>query len=181
MLPEEFPAVYEMLERAFPVDERRPYQAQKKINADDHQKTYVYKEEGELCAVLSCWELESFCYIEHLVVSERLRNRGLGQKILTEYRDRCDKRLVFEVEPPTTEMRRRRIAFYERNGFFQNPYPYTLPPQGEGREPVDLIIMSDGRALTRAEYLRFYVEVYQTVFRREPPQAIRAEFEKYSK
>ena len=71
------------------------------------------------------------------------------------------------VEPPEGELTRRRIAFYERNGFCLNPYPYAQPSIAEGRAPVPLMIMTYGHQISEEEFIKtrdlLYKEVYHVI------------------
>ena len=76
-------------------------------------------------------------------------------------------KIVLEVEPPYDEMKRRRIAFYERQGFCQNDYPYVQPPYREGETGVELILMSLPSPLSDCgECIKeMYEKVYKTTNR----------------
>ena len=97
---------------------------------------------------LAVWEFESFTYIEHFAVDPVLRNSGTGSAMLQELVRKYQKQICLEVELPEDELTRRRIGFYERNGFVFNEYPYIQPPISKGKSPVPLRIMTYGSAIT---------------------------------
>ena len=72
--------------------------------------------------------------------------------MLREVLTQVNKLTCLEVELPEGELEKRRISFYERNGFCYNPYPYTQPSIAPGREPIPLRIMTYQRTVTEAEY-----------------------------
>ena len=59
---------------------------------------------------------------------------------------------------------KRRISFYERNGFCYNPYPYTQPSIAPGRKPIPLRIMTYQRTVTEAEYQKIKNLLYRRVY-----------------
>ena len=74
-------------------------------------------------------------------------------------------RFCLEVEPPETETAKRRIAFYERNGFTLNHFPYMQPPLGEDRDPLPLMIMTTGGAIEKDEFEHIRKTLYKKVYR----------------
>ena len=69
-----------------------------------------------------------------------------------------------EVELPETDMARRRIGFYMRNGFFLNEYDYIQPPISKGRLPVPLRIMTSGGRITQADFEKIRTVLYKEVY-----------------
>ena len=62
-------------------------------------------------------------------------------------------------------MKKRRIGFYERNGFFLNEYPYVQPPISQGRKPVPLMIMTSGAAISEKEFEEIRNTLYKEVYK----------------
>jgi len=164
----EFDSVYSIMEASFPKDERRPYNEQLELMNNKHYRLYVNKKaSGEINAFIAIWEFDSFIFAEHFAVSENARNLGLGSSILAEIRTLYDKLLCLEVELPETSLTKRRVAFYERNGFFLNLYPYSQPPISKGRNPVPLMIMISGRSITESEFAAIRDVLYKCVYKTE--------------
>ena len=69
------------------------------------------------------------------------------------------------MEPPETELTRRRIGFYERNGFVLNDYDYVQPSLGEGKDPVPLRIMTWPRGMDREELAGMERRIRQKLFK----------------
>lgn len=136
----EFDRFYALLEASFPADEYRPYEAQKAVLA---RPEYQILTNDAQDAMLTLWRFPTFAYLEHLVVAPGGRNRGLGSQLLQSLLSGLTVPLVLEAEPPETELARRRLGFYQRNGFFIHPYPYEQPPYGPGRSPVPLKVLSN--------------------------------------
>ena len=92
---------------------------------------------------------KSDCQIVHL---KRIRGGNLS----------C--RICLEVEFPDNEISRRRIGFYERNGFVLNNYPYIQPPISEGRNPVPLKIMTTDKGITEEQFNKIRALLYKYVY-----------------
>ncbi len=163
---EDFDGVYRIMEESFPLDERRSYEGQKKLLSNPIYRVYVMRDESSRAvkAFITTYDLEDCLFVEHFAVSSSYRNGGLGSMILEELMSRTEKPVCLEVELPEEETACRRIAFYRRNGFYFNEYPYIQPAIEEGRNPIPLRIMSTQRPLTEEEYLSFRTAVYKEVY-----------------
>lgn len=162
----DFDAVFKIMEESFPADEHRPYEEQKALLENPLYKIYTFSGEGEeILAFLCVWMFETITYIEHFAVNPSCRNGGIGGKILQEWMHESKKMLCLEVELPTDELTKRRIGFYQRNGFVLNEYPYMQPAISEGRNPIPLLIMTTGRSVSEEEYLSIKRLLYTEVYR----------------
>lgn len=131
-----FERFYACFEASFPLSERRPLASLKdKMEHDDRFRVEVVTEECEsgdvLIGLLCWWRFNAFCYVEYLAVSESLRGRNIGSRIMTDLQQRVSLPIVLEVEPPEDDITRRRIAFYERLGFKLLPDDYMQPSYGD--------------------------------------------------
>ena len=162
----DFNKVFALLEESFPLDEYRPYDAQKALLDNPQYSIYVLLGEAshEIKAFVTVWQFKDFAFIEHLAVAPDYRNQGLGAKILHELGELLSCRLVLEVELPETELARRRIGFYRRNGFSLNEYSYLQPSYGEGRSPVVLLLMTTNGGIDQAEFEKIKARLYRTVY-----------------
>ena len=157
----EFDRVFSLMEQSFPLEEYRAYEDQKRLLEDSAYRIYVAKENGKILGFGAVWQLEDWLFLEHLAVDPRCRNRGFGAELLNFLAENC---CCLEVELPETELARRRIGFYERNGFFLNSYPYLQPSLGEGRSPVPLRIMTSGSTITPEEFAQLQKLLYSRVY-----------------
>lgn len=103
-------------------------------------------ESDEFQGLLNYWDFGSWRYIEHFATEASKRNGGLGARALSLFFAMSDKPVVIEVEEPGDEMARRRIGFYERNGFVLLPDMYIQPAYKSGSQPVRMRIMARGNA-----------------------------------
>ena len=154
-----FPEIYRIMQASFSDDEYRPYDEQLALFEEPEYRIY-YMPAG----FLAVWEFESFIYIEHFAVDPALRNSGTGSAMLQELVKQYQKPICLEVELPEDELTRRRIGFYERNGFVFNEYPYIQPPISKGKSPVPLRIMTYKSEITREEFQKMKEILYRRVF-----------------
>jgi len=148
------------MQASFSDDEYRPYDEQLALFEEPEYRIY-YMPAG----FLAVWEFESFIYIEHFAVDPALRNSGTGSAMLQELVKQYQKPICLEVELPEDELTRRRIGFYERNGFVFNEYPYIQPPISKGKSPVPLRIMTYKSEITREEFQKMKEILYRRVYK----------------
>ena len=167
MKPQEFDGIYAMMEQAFPTDEYRPYDAQKRLLDNPAYQIYTARQPGQdaAAAFLAVWDFTEYVFLEHFAVREALRSLGLGSRILQEFLRLSARQACLEAELPETELARRRIAFYERNGFYTSPYPYVQPPMAEGKKEVPLVIMTSKEAVSREQFEEIKARLYREVYR----------------
>ena len=158
----DFPEIYRIMQASFSDDEYRPYDEQLALFEEPEYRIY-YMPAG----FLAVWEFESFIYIEHFAVDPALRNSGTGSAMLRELVKQYQKPICLEVELPEDELTRRRIGFYERNGFVFNEYPYIQPPISKGKSPVPLRIMTYRSEITREEFQKMKEILYRRVYKCE--------------
>ena len=160
-----FDEVFAIMDESFPKTEYRPYHRQKELFSDSAYGIYVKRDKGEIIGFAAVWDFDEVLFIEHLAVSPKRRNGGIGGELLREITSGTKKRVCLEVEPPEDDITKRRVAFYERNGFVRNPYPYIQPSVAEGRPPVPLIIMTSGGTVDESEYKRMKSVIYKRVYK----------------
>ena len=175
----DFPEIYRIMQASFSDDEYRPYDEQLALFEEPEYWIYympaIGMERGgnhstgnftmRAAGFLAVWEFESFIYIEHFAVDPSLRNSGTGSAMLKELVKQYQKPICLEVELPEDELTRRRIGFYERNGFVFNEYPYIQPPISKGKSPVPLRIMTYGSAITQDTFEEMKRVLYQRVYK----------------
>lgn len=95
------------------------------------------------------WDLGDFIYGEHFAIAEAVRGQQIGSKALQAILQTVTKPLILEVELPTNDLSRRRIAFYQRANFKLCSEPYMQPPYEKGFEPIPMYLMEYGGNLTK--------------------------------
>ena len=162
---QDFDMIYDLMEKSFPSDEYRTYDEQKALLNNPAYSIYVlYNEYQVIKAFIAVWEFNKFAFIEHLAVSPEHRNGGIGAYILNELVGLLGKTVCLEVEPPETEMAKRRIGFYKRNNFFLNEYPYMQPPISQGKKAIPLFIMTSGGKVDEDIFEQIKGTLYKKVY-----------------
>ncbi|MDO4789984.1 MAG: GNAT family N-acetyltransferase [Porphyromonas sp.] len=123
----------------FPRRERRTFES---IAKRQHNIS-VYKEDGNIVAVLMAYSLSESFYIEYLLVMPEHQGKGIGTKILKDLMDEYqDKDIILECEHPEEgENAVRRIKLYRSLGFELEDIPYLQPPYRQGDAPTPLLLM----------------------------------------
>ena len=158
---EDFEDVFRIMEQSFPIDERRNREGQQKLLSEEKYKLLGVKKDGKLLAFFAVWDFSDFVFIEHFAVEECARNSGTGGRML---KTLLEQKPVLEVELPEDSIKKRRIAFYERNGFCFNDNSYMQPAMGEDRQAIPLRIMSAPQKLSVEEFETVRAKLYQNVY-----------------
>lgn len=160
----DFPKIHEIMHAVFPPNERRSYNGQRELMNHHNYKLYLQRHQERIIAFLAVWEFDDFNYIEHFAVESAYRGNGLGEKMLNEYLSHAVKPVFLEVEPPLTEIARRRIKFYERVGFHLNKFDYRQPALQAGQKPLLLKNMSYPNPLEEVFFCYCKKIIFQTVY-----------------
>ena len=160
-----FDELYDIMEKSFPFDEVRPREGQRKLLSNPVYRVYTLSEDDKILALAATWNFDNLLFLEHLATAPDNRGRGIGSKMLSYLAEKGEKTFCLEVEPPESELTRRRIAFYERNGFCLNRYPYAQPSIAPGRDPVPLMIMTYGNPISKEEFIKIRDLLYKEVYK----------------
>lgn len=160
----QFDSVYHIMEQSFPNDERRRYQEQLQLLENPYYSVYIQENGTEIQGFVAVWHFDSFIFLEHFAVNPKFRNHGLGSHILDWMRTTFHTPICLEAEPPETELARRRIGFYERNGFYLNDYPYTQPAISAGKKEIPLMIMTSDTVVDADTFQQIKDTLYKEVY-----------------
>ncbi len=141
---------------AFPEEERRslPYQLAT-LQRNDFYFEALYNEDTFI-GIIGWWDFAEVRYIEHLATSPLLRNGGYGKRILASFARESNKPILLEVEHPEDELTKRRVGFYERQGFVLNPHHYAHPSYGNDPDAlVALQIMTHPSPISESDLQHF--------------------------
>ncbi len=153
---------------SFPYNEYRSYEEQKALLDNTRYSVYVFPDPKTDCfkSFITLWQFKDFAFIEHFAVDPAYRNQGLGSLVLREILNMLPCQICLEVELPETDFAKRRISFYERNGFFTNQYPYIQPPYSKDKNPIPLLVMTSGGNISNDRFIKMketiFTEVYNT-------------------
>jgi ribosomal protein S18 acetylase RimI-like enzyme len=159
-----FNKAWKIYGEAFPEDERRSLSQQMMLMESPMYSFKYLFDCQELAGFLTYWKLDGFVYIDHFAISRILRGKGLGEKALADFLLNQNQDVVLEVEKPENETAKKRIAFYERLGFFLNEYDYLQPAFSDNKRAVPLLIMSRPSSLSRKGFEKIKEILYRDVY-----------------
>ena len=163
----QFDEVYTFFQQAFIPAELRDYDEMKMLFEKGLFVIYGEYEDDYLLAAMIVWELEHCVYLENFAVSEKARGKGIGSFVLKEFtRLYKDCFLFMEVEVPYDSISRRRIQFYEKNGYLSNRYTYIQPPFRKDDEPVHLTFMTYPSCMNEEQCHDIKEEIFKVVYQR---------------
>ena len=166
MKTEEFDEVYKLMEHSFPPDERRDYAGQRALLDEPNYHIYVAGDD-RIAGFMAVWQLEGWAFVEHFAVHPDTRGQGLGSTMLAALREELGCPICLEAELPQSAIAARRIAFYERNGFFVNEYPYEQPSFSADKKAVPLYVLTTGGKLSPAGFETLRRQIYNVVYKKE--------------
>lgn len=157
-----FEGAFQLYERSFPTHERRTRDRQERVLSHPDYRYEVITRDGAPAGILLSWEAGDFLYVEHFAVAPELRGGGVGSLALARLIGR-GKDVVLEIDPPVDETARRRQHFYEKAGFFANPFPHVHPPYRPGFSGHGLVVMTAPAPWEGKKYEQFLSFLQHTV------------------
>ena len=157
----DFDFVFRQMELNFILEERRDYQPAKSLLQNQNYTLFHIVEKQKKVGFISVWNLGDFFFIEHFVVYGEFRNLGYGSLALNLAKEKWGN-LVLECELPNTEIAKRRMEFYKRNGFYQNLGEYYQPSYRDGGQGVYLAIMSYPKILD--DFTKITTTIHKRVY-----------------
>ena len=161
-----FNEAFALYEASFPLEERRSRELQLELF---HEKQYNFEViiEGKECVgIFLWWLIDNYRYIEHFAIDPKLRNTGIGRKIIAEFIAESETPVVLEVEKPEDILTIRRIEFYKRQGFQFADHEYAHPPFIANSPFVELRLMSFPLVFTKDDVTRFIDITHPIVHRK---------------
>lgn len=161
----QFHQAYALLEKAFIPAELRPHDKMLSLFKKDMFSLYGHYLNQQLAGVMLIWKLKNFVFLENFAVASSLRGQGIGTKMLKDMQTHYpDKLIILEVENPNDELSKRRIQFYQRNGYILNQFHYIQPALRENAPKIDLMLMSFQKAINISEFDHIKKEIFQIVY-----------------
>lgn len=163
---ERFDEVYHIMEENFPPDERRTYEGQRSLLDNKNYRIYILENCNEIIAFFAVWMLDGFVFGEHLAVSDRYKNNGLGSRLLKDVVASLDVPFVLEIElENSSDIAKRRAGFYRRQGFKINGFEYAQPSYGEGKSAIPMHLVSYPDGLTEEEFKKYKKIIYREIYK----------------
>ena len=76
-----------------------------------------------------------------------MRGKEDGSRLLADIIEKSGKTVLLEIDPLEDDVSKARLAFYQRSGFIEKPYPRFHPPYCEGFAAHPLIVLTPGQPL----------------------------------
>lgn len=160
-----FEDIFALMEISFPKEEYRNYENQKRLLLNEKYKTITeLDDKNNLLGFILYWELKNFNFIEHFAVNPNTRGKGIGSKMLKDFIEKSKNTIILEVEIPKDEISKKRIHFYEKNGFFLNKYNYFQKPLRKNTQPQKMYLMSYPKEISKEEFENIKSEIYKYVY-----------------
>lgn len=161
----EYRFVEELLTAAFPPEEYRDLAELRELTRGRgifHNN--LVRDGGTPAGLVTFWDFGDFHYVEHFATVPAMRNRGCGSRVLALLQERLGTPLVLEAELPAEEMARRRIAFYERQGFRVWVHDYRQPPYRPGGVFLPMRLLFRGGAEFEERFDEVRDRIYGQVY-----------------
>ena len=117
---------------SFPKSERMPFPMMVAMSKLWNTQFLSFYDNDVLCGFVYFATNRKLVFVMFFAVDEKLRSKGYGSAILQEIHNRYpNKKIVISIEPceigvPDLEIRKRRKAFYLRNGYKETGYMLKL-------------------------------------------------------
>ncbi|MCI8361387.1 MAG: GNAT family N-acetyltransferase [Clostridiales bacterium] len=150
----------------FPKKERMPFPMMVAMSKLWNTRFWGFYESGVPCGLAYLALNRKIVFVMFLAVDKSLRSKGYGSALLREIHSRYpDKKIIISLEPcdanaPDIALRKRRKAFYMRNGYKETGYRVKL--HGIEQE----IIVTNGEFIKREFQLFFAIYSNGTMYPR---------------
>jgi ribosomal protein S18 acetylase RimI-like enzyme len=163
--PTDLESIRKLYQDSFPPEERREFfQLQQLVSDHNLFVNQIIADANTVAGFCIFWTFDEFAFIEHLAVNPELRGVGIGEETLSILREKF-KVLVLETELPADEISKRRIKFYERNGFCLLERQYFQPSYGNGKPEVELKIMCTKADISHEKLDEYILQIRKKVYR----------------
>ena len=162
-----FHTAWKLYQDSFPRNERRSLSHQQTAFQSVRYHMEIFTEQDKFIGLIGYWTFNEYVYVEHLAVNPTLRSGGYGSRIVSDFLSATNKTVILEIERVTDKTTARRLRFYERLGFQNNPYDHIQPLYHED-DPVGfhLTILSYPDPITPELYAQFDQELRTTVLKK---------------
>lgn len=164
-IEENVPAVIkDLYEESFPAEERRAWAKQTALLSSRILKLDQILVNDAFAGFVFYWSLSSFTFIEHFSITPSKRGNGIGTAVIQSLIKKFG-RIVLETEiENASEYAKRRIGFYERNGFVKFEDAYEQPPYETGNDFIPMRLMACNVVVEDAVFLSLRKEIYKVVY-----------------
>ena len=128
----DYRSVVELMFTAFPPEERIPIWVLNLLSKKRNVNFNAWYDNQEFCGITYTIESEKMIFLLYFAVNTQQRSKGYGSRIIEEIKKIAGEReIILNVEKPdeyaeNNAQREQRIAFYERNGFYQSSFNLSI-------------------------------------------------------
>ena len=147
--------IVKLMSTAFPPEERIPIWVLNLLSKKRNVNFNAWYDNKELCGITYTIESEKMMFLLYFAVNSKLRSKGYGSRIIHELKQTAGGReIILNVEKPdqsaeNNAQRVQRIAFYERNGFYQSEFDLCI-------EGTDYLVFSTNVVPDKTEFDRIF-------------------------
>lgn len=157
-------SIQELYSTAFPPKERREFEDLKEMFfVPECFINQIIANDDKVAGLCIFWVFNEFLFIEHFAVFPDLRGFGIGEETLSVLQGKYPL-ILLETELPVDEISRRRVKFYERNGFALQHLQYFQPSYSTGEPIIELKIMSSIHNLPHEKLDQFLLQIKEKVY-----------------
>lgn len=155
----------QLMVASFPSEEYRPLtQLREYTDRKKHFYNNIIFDNDAAVGFITYWDFDNFYYAEHFAIDPTQRNGGYGRKALECLCQTLQHPVVLEVEMPEEEMAKRRIGFYQRQGFTLWQRPYLQPPYKPGDPYLPMLLMTYGNLDCEKDFESIKQRIYREVY-----------------
>lgn len=157
---EEWEFIYSQYCLTFPIDERRSEEQFYQLFTNENTRIFGIDANKNAMGYFVTWPMNNFLFVEFFEIYQIFRSTGLGARALAELQNQY-KVLVLETEPPSMGgVAKKRIEFYERNGFQIADPDYIQPAYDATKNSINLYLMATEEIDLNAVKVEIYNKVY---------------------
>lgn len=155
----------QLLVASFPTDEYRALEEEREYT-DSKEIFYnnIILSDGPPIGLITYWDFGQFYYVEHFAIDPAQRNGGYGKTVLNKLCEELHRPIILEVETPVEEMAKRRIGFYQRQGFSLWEKEYLQPPYKAGDTYLPMHLMAYGNLECEKAFDEIKNLIYREVY-----------------
>ena len=155
----------ELLVDAFPPEEYRQLEQLREYTdrTGNFHNNIIFDDDLPV-GFITYWDFDSFYYVEHFATNPALRNGGYGKRTLEYLCNYLKRPIVLEVERPVEEMAKRRISFYQRQGFTLWEKDYCQPPYKPGDDFLPMYLMVHGELDCEKDFETIKKRIHKEVY-----------------
>ena len=128
----EYRSVVDLMLTAFPPEERIPVWVLNLLSRKRNVNFNAWYDNQQFCGITYTIESEKMIFLLYFAINAEQRAKGYGSQIIRELKQTAGGReIILNVEKPDQSaenngQRVQRIAFYERNGFYQSSFDLRI-------------------------------------------------------